>query len=227
MAHGADEGWQGARPLHEYNVGAACGAFWSGAKDADGIPDATMSDGTPTGYAVLQVAPSGDYTLAYHAARAADDVQLLLHAPKVLRKGAYAAWGIYANVFMGQDDTVVEIAHRQRRLAADEAGRARRSTRAGRKCARRCGRRTARLRPLAGGHAVHASLARRIADRAGSGRAYRRGARDPADRAIQRQHRVSPANRYAVRQLTMTVPKSPSPTRRRCSEGEDEGARNA
>ncbi len=49
----------------------------------------------------------------------------------------------------------------------------------------------------------------------------------PADRAIQRQHRVSPANRYAVRQLTMTVPKSPSPTRRRCSEGEDEGARNA
>ncbi|RBE25857.1 hypothetical protein BRM50_24720, partial [Xanthomonas oryzae pv. oryzae] len=101
MAHGADEGWQGARPLHEYNVGAACGAFWSGAKDADGIPDATMSDGTPTGYAVLQVAPSGDYTLAYHAARAADDVQLLLHAPKVLRKGAYAAWGIYANVFMG------------------------------------------------------------------------------------------------------------------------------
>ncbi|QGJ68191.1 hypothetical protein FDU21_24915 [Xanthomonas oryzae pv. oryzae] len=93
MAHGADEGWQGARPLHEYNVGAACGAFWSGAKDADGIPDATMSDGTPTGYAVLQVAPSGDYTLAYHAARAADDVQLLLHAPRCcararMRRGA-------------------------------------------------------------------------------------------------------------------------------------------
>ncbi|MBO9855222.1 calcineurin-like phosphoesterase family protein [Xanthomonas sp. A1809] len=107
--HGADEGWQGARPLHEYNVGAACGAFWSGAKDADGIPDATMSDGTPNGYAVLQVAPSGSYTLAYHAARAADDAQLLLHAPKVLRKGAYAAWGVYANVFMGQDDTLVEM----------------------------------------------------------------------------------------------------------------------
>ncbi len=107
--HGADEGWQGARPLHEYNVGAVCGAFWSGAKDAAGIPDATMSDGTPNGYAVLQVAPSGDYTLAYHAARAADDAQLLLYAPKVLRQGAYAAWGIYANVFMGQDGTVVEM----------------------------------------------------------------------------------------------------------------------
>ena len=28
----------GAKPLHEYNVGAACGAFWSGVKDAAGIP---------------------------------------------------------------------------------------------------------------------------------------------------------------------------------------------
>ncbi|WP_115572909.1 calcineurin-like phosphoesterase C-terminal domain-containing protein [Xanthomonas campestris] len=109
VAHGADEGWQGARPLHEYNVGAACGAFWSGVKDADGIPDATMSDGTPNGYAVLQVAPGGDYTLAYHAARAPDDAQLLLSAPKVLRQGAYAAWGVYANVFIGDAQTPVEM----------------------------------------------------------------------------------------------------------------------
>ncbi|MCC4605086.1 calcineurin-like phosphoesterase C-terminal domain-containing protein [Xanthomonas campestris] len=109
VEHGADEGWAGAQPLHEYNVGAACGAFWSGVKDADGIPDTTMSDGTPNGYAVLKVAPGGDYTLAYHAARAADDAQLALHAPKVLRQGAYPAWGVYANVFMGQDDTTVEM----------------------------------------------------------------------------------------------------------------------
>ncbi|WP_186008081.1 calcineurin-like phosphoesterase C-terminal domain-containing protein, partial [Xanthomonas arboricola] len=27
----------------------------------------------------------------------------------VLRQGAYAAWGIYANVFMGRDDTLVEM----------------------------------------------------------------------------------------------------------------------
>src|SRR3546814_5835570 len=32
----------------------------------------------------------------------------LLHAPKVLRAGAYPAWGVYANVFMGRDDTRVE-----------------------------------------------------------------------------------------------------------------------
>jgi hypothetical protein len=49
--HGAAEGWHGDAPLHEYNVGAACGAYWSGVRDAAGIPASTMSDGTPKGYA--------------------------------------------------------------------------------------------------------------------------------------------------------------------------------
>jgi hypothetical protein len=99
--HDASDGWHGARPLHEYNVGAACGAFWSGAKDAAGIPDSTMSDGTPNGYAVLTVGEGGDYALAWHNARDASDAQIGLWAPKVLRRGAYPAWGVYANVYMG------------------------------------------------------------------------------------------------------------------------------
>ncbi|MGV8959060.1 MAG: calcineurin-like phosphoesterase C-terminal domain-containing protein [Stenotrophomonas sp.] len=107
--HGADEGWQGATPLHEYNVGAACGAFWSGVKDAAGIPDATMSDGTPNGYGLLNVYADGAYSVEYRAARAPATAQIALHAPKVLRQGAYPAWGIYANVFMGRDDTPVEF----------------------------------------------------------------------------------------------------------------------
>lgn len=106
--HGAGEGWQGARPLHEYNVGAACGAFWSGVKDAAGIPDTTMADGTPNGYARLRVKPGGEYALSWHAARDPADSGIGLHAPKVLRQGAYPAWAVYANVYMGQDDTRVE-----------------------------------------------------------------------------------------------------------------------
>lgn len=111
--HDATTGWHGARPLHEYNVGAACGAFWSGVKDAAGIPDTTMSDGTPNGYATLRISPDGGYALAWHPARLAGGdpsftAAMALHAPKVLRAGAYPAWGVYANVFMGQDDTRVE-----------------------------------------------------------------------------------------------------------------------
>lgn len=106
--HDAATGWHGTQPLHEYNVGAACGAFWSGAKDADGIPDATMADGTPNGYARLKVTTGGDYALSWHPARDRQDPAIGLHAPKVLRQGAYPAWGVYANVYMGDDKTRVE-----------------------------------------------------------------------------------------------------------------------
>ncbi len=107
--HDAASGWHGAAPLHEYNVGAACGAFWSGVKDAQGIPDATMADGTPNGHALLTIRPHGDYALAWRNARDPDDAQIGLHAPKVLRRGAYPAFGVYANVYMGRDDTRVEF----------------------------------------------------------------------------------------------------------------------
>ncbi|KAF1017330.1 MAG: 3',5'-cyclic adenosine monophosphate phosphodiesterase CpdA [Stenotrophomonas maltophilia] len=106
--HGVAEGWQGEKPLHEYNVGANCGAFWSGVKDAHGTPDSTMSDGTPKGYALLDVAANGSYRLHYRVADAAASDQIGLHAPKVLRQGAYPAWGVYANVYMGEDASVVE-----------------------------------------------------------------------------------------------------------------------
>lgn len=105
----ASRGWNGATPLHEYNVGAACGAFWSGVKDAQGIPDATMADGTPNGYGLLNVQPQGRYSVEYRAARAPAEEQIALHAPNVLRRGAYPAWGVYANVFMGYDGLPVEF----------------------------------------------------------------------------------------------------------------------
>lgn len=111
--HGAASGWHGATPLHEYNVGAACGAFWSGVKDADGIPDTTMADGTPNGYARLQVRPGGEYSLSWHPTRlsagnAASSQAMRLSAPQVLRRGAWPAFAVHANMFMGQDDTRVE-----------------------------------------------------------------------------------------------------------------------
>lgn len=105
--HGPDTGWLGETPLHEYNVGATCGAFWSGVKDAAGIPATTMSDGTPNGYALLTVRPDA-FDLRWFVARAADDFQIQVHAPKVLRHGSYPAFAVYANVFMGAPDTKVE-----------------------------------------------------------------------------------------------------------------------
>lgn len=110
--HDAASGWAGAAPLHEYNVGAASGAFWSGVHDAVGIPDATMADGTPNGHARMQIARDGTYQLTWHPARLAATADampaLALHAPRVLRRGAYPAWAVYANVYMGTPTTRVE-----------------------------------------------------------------------------------------------------------------------
>ena len=106
--HGRDVGFDGAAPLHEYNVGAACGAFWSGVKDARGIPDTRMADGTPNGYATLTVDTGGRYALRWHVAGASDDPPFAVHAPRVLRRGAWPGVGVYANVWMGDAETRVE-----------------------------------------------------------------------------------------------------------------------
>jgi len=110
---GPESDWHGAAPLHEYNVGAACGAFWSGVADADGIPHATMTDGTPKGYATLVIDNAGGYSLAWHpVSLPLDDpgvtAAMRLHAPRVLRQGAFPSAGVYANVFMGMDESRVE-----------------------------------------------------------------------------------------------------------------------
>lgn len=104
--------WHGPERLREYNVGAASGAYWSGVADPEGVPVSTMADGTPRGYALLTVDASGGYRLAWRPLGVAKGPALTdamaLHAPKVLRSGAYPAWGVHANVFMGHEDTRVE-----------------------------------------------------------------------------------------------------------------------
>ncbi len=111
--HGAKEGWQGAAPLHEYNLGAACGAFWSGAPDAAGIPDATMADGTPNGYALLSVRDDGGmrWPSIRRACRAGTRRPTMRW--RCMRQACCAVarirpQGVFANVFMGDADTRVE-----------------------------------------------------------------------------------------------------------------------
>jgi hypothetical protein len=67
-----------------------------------------MSDGTPNGYAWLTFKPDGAYSLRYQVARGADGEAIGLHAPKVLRRGAWPVFGVFANVYMGDADSRVE-----------------------------------------------------------------------------------------------------------------------
>ena len=104
--HGPEDGWNGAAPLHEYNVAAACGGFWGGPRDAEGIPAATMWDGTPPGYAVLHF--QGDaVALDYVPSRFPPEHQLSVHAPRaVAPRQGYVSF--YANIFNGSDGWKVE-----------------------------------------------------------------------------------------------------------------------
>ena len=106
--YGKQDGWLGEGLLHEFNMGAACGGYWSGVADAAGIPSATMSDGTPNGYSRLSVQKGGKYSLRWFPARESPDRQIGLHAPKVLRKGAWPGYAVYANVYMGDERSLVE-----------------------------------------------------------------------------------------------------------------------
>jgi hypothetical protein len=104
--YGAADGWTGEAPLHDYNVAAACGGFWGGPKDAEGIPASTMWDGTPPGYAIVGF--SGDtVSLDYFPARLPADRQIALHAPAAIapRQG-YVSY--YANVFNGHEGWSVQ-----------------------------------------------------------------------------------------------------------------------
>lgn len=107
--YGPEQGWHGEGLLHEYNVGTACGGYWGGVADAAGIPDASMSDGTPNGYATLDWDERGEYRLAWHVARDSDDPGIRLHGPRVLRRGAWPGVSLYANVYMGDAESVVEM----------------------------------------------------------------------------------------------------------------------
>ena len=106
VMHGAADGWTGAEPIHEYNVAAACGGFWGGPRDADGIPVATMWDGTPPGYAILGFTGDG-ISLEYVPARMPADHQIALHAPDAVAPGQGFV-SFYANVFNGHDGWTVE-----------------------------------------------------------------------------------------------------------------------
>ena len=50
-----DDGFDGAKPFHHHVLSTVSGSWWSGPKDARGIPDAVQRDGTPNGYHILEV----------------------------------------------------------------------------------------------------------------------------------------------------------------------------
>ena len=70
-----DDGWSGSEPLHQHVLAAASGSWWTGPRDARGVPDALQRDGVPNGWSVLTV-DGHRATVRYRAAGSPPEHQM-------------------------------------------------------------------------------------------------------------------------------------------------------
>jgi hypothetical protein len=106
--HGAQEGWPNEKQLHEFNVGATCGNWYSGRVNEEGIIRSVMSDGTPSGYVYLNI-KGNQYTADYKVGGKPADYQMGLYHRKVLSTIWWDNRGsVYVNFFMGDKNSKVE-----------------------------------------------------------------------------------------------------------------------
>lgn len=93
--------------LRELIVGAACGSWWRGIRDSDGIPYALQSCGSPRGYFVADIHHDGTYDLSYKCIGRPASEQLSAWA--VPSDSTGRSYRLYVNVFGGSSDGVVRI----------------------------------------------------------------------------------------------------------------------
>ena len=79
---GEEDGWKGEDEYHHLVHATVCGSWWSGTKDENGIPHATMSDGAPNGYSIVTF-DGNEYSIRFKAARRPADHQMNIYAPEV------------------------------------------------------------------------------------------------------------------------------------------------
>lgn len=105
---GAEDGWQGKQPHHHIVNVTVCGSWWRGQPDERGIPHATMSDGGPNGYTIMEF-DGDEYSLAIHPAGRTADYQMNIYAPETVSQQQASATKIWANVFAAEASDNVEI----------------------------------------------------------------------------------------------------------------------
>jgi len=102
-----NDGWKQDKPHHEYNVGTTSGDWYSGQKDEKGIPVSTMRDGTPKGYAILNI-NGNQYNFDYKVANKPKNYQMNVYNTKRIEKGSKSKAMLMVNFFMGQKGDKVE-----------------------------------------------------------------------------------------------------------------------
>jgi hypothetical protein len=103
-----EHGWKNDTPHHHYNVGTTSGDWWSGEYRENGIPDATMRDGTPQGYNILHF-KGNSYAYDYKVVAQAEDYKMRIYGPKkVPRNQRFFKGEVYVNFFQGSEKDTVQ-----------------------------------------------------------------------------------------------------------------------
>lgn len=102
------DGWRGRTPHHHLNHATVCGSWWEGALDERGIPHATMADGTPNGYSIMEF-DGTTYKVTFRAASRPPEYQMSLWLPEAIISAESATTELVANVFAGTERSKVEM----------------------------------------------------------------------------------------------------------------------
>ncbi len=103
-----EDGWLGPEPHHHIINVTVCGGWWTGAPDERGIPHATMADGAPNGYSIINF-DGTKYTLDFKAAGRPADYQMEIVAPDVIPVADLTKTTVYVDLFNGTERSTVEM----------------------------------------------------------------------------------------------------------------------
>lgn len=100
---GKEDGWQGPEKHHHIVNVTVCGSWWRGQPDERNIPHATMSDGGPNGYSIMEF-DGANYSLSFYAASRQDDYQMNIYSPESVFQEKLESARVLANVFAASHD---------------------------------------------------------------------------------------------------------------------------
>jgi hypothetical protein len=102
-----DDGWDSENPHLHFNAGTTSGDWWTGTPDEEGIPAATMRDGTPNGYITMHF-EGNTYRYDYKAAGADTSYKMDIWGPRVVAQNSRSRAQLFVNYFLGSPKTKVK-----------------------------------------------------------------------------------------------------------------------
>ena len=105
---GKEDGWRGAEPHHHIVNVTVGGSWWRGQKDERGIPHATMTDGGPNGYSIMEF-DGNEYSLVFRAAGRPAHYQMSIFSDEAVKVDELDGKNVSVNVFNGSIKTKVHM----------------------------------------------------------------------------------------------------------------------